>query len=223
MENMPHHFARRALFAVAALLLTAWSQSALAFPATVTDVVHLRAGPSIEYPSVALLGRGSTVEVFGCEEGYGWCDAQIGAQRGWVDAAYLMAQGPSGPVVIAGSGIVLGLAVTPFIFNNYWGTYYRTMPWYARRDYYYGYWNRYPHGRPPPPPHFRPPYHRPPPPRPTPYPRPPAGSKPPPGGGSPGNGRPPGAGKPPGSGAPGTPRPQPRPSTPSPAVQPQPR
>ena len=93
---MPHHFARRAVCALGALLLTAWSQHALSFPATVTDLVHLRAGPSIEYPSVALLGRGSTVEVFGCEDGYGWCDAQIGTQRGWVDAAYLMAQGPFG-------------------------------------------------------------------------------------------------------------------------------
>ena len=228
---MAHHFARQAVLVVGALLLTAWSHAALSFPATVTDLVHLRAGPSIEYPSVALLGRGTTVEVFGCEEGYGWCDAQIGSQRGWVDAAYLMAQGPSGAVVIAGSGVVLGLAVTPFVFNTYWGSYYRTMPWYARRDYYYGYWNRYPHGRPPPPPHYRPPYYRPPPPpprpppRPTPYPRPPTSAKPPPaGGGSPGNGRPPGGGRP-GSGAPATPRPQPqpRPSAPSTTVQPQPR
>src|SRR5215470_5263045 len=116
---MSDEFLRRALAALTCLLLAAWMQGASAFPATVTDVVHLRAGPSVEYPSVALLGRGSTVEVFGCEEGYGWCDAQIGKQRGWVAAEYLMAQGPSGPVVIAGNGIVLGLAITPFVFNNY--------------------------------------------------------------------------------------------------------
>jgi uncharacterized protein YraI len=217
--DMSHEISRRALGALACLALAAWTQGTWAFPATVTDLVHLRSGPSVEYPSVALLGRGSTVEVFGCEEGYGWCDAQIGKQRGWVAADYLMARGPSGPVVIAGNGVVLGLAVTPFIFNTYWGAYYRGMPWYARRDYYYGYWNRYPHGRPPPPPMYRPPppIYRPPPPprpppRPTPYPRPPSGGKPPPQGG-----------RPPGSGAAG---PQPRPATlptAQPQVQPQPR
>src|SRR5579862_7719137 len=200
---MSHQLLRRASGALASLVLAAWAQAASAFPATVTDIVHLRAGPSMEYPSVALLGRGSTVEVFGCEQGYGWCDAQIGNQRGWVDADYLLAQGPSGPVVIASNGIVLGLAVTPFVFNTYWGAYYRGMPWYGRRDYYYGYWNRYPHGRPPPPPIYRPRppvYRPPPPPRPTPYPRPPSGGKPP-GSGGPGSGRPPSGGRPPGSGS----------------------
>jgi len=203
---MLHQYVRRAGLALGAWLLTAWAHAAWAFPATVTDIVHLRAGPSVAYPSVALLGRGSTVEVFGCEQGWGWCDVAIGRQRGWVDAFFLMAQGPSGPVVVANNGLVLGLTVTPFIFNTYWGAHYRGMPWWGRRDYYFRYWNRWPHGRPPPPPR-RPPMVRPPPPRPMPTPRPPPGARPPPS-----TGRPPTSGRPPPS--------QTRPAT-QPAAQPQ--
>jgi len=197
---MSYQYARRGTLALAAFVLTAWAQGAWAqaFPATVTDIVHLRAGPSVFYPSVALLGRGTTVQVFGCEVGWGWCDAAIGAQRGWIAADYLLAQGPSGPVVIAGNGVVLGIGVTPFVFNTYWGVHYSTMPWYARRNVYFNYWNRWPHGRPPPPPRFRPrPPVRPPPVM-RPPPRPPPTTRPPP----PGSGRPPGGGQPPASGRP---------------------
>ena len=206
---MSYQYARRAMLALAALVLTAWVQAAWGFPATVIEMVHLRAGPSVFYPSVALLGRGTTVTVFGCEVGWGWCDAAAGMQRGWIAADYLLAQGPAGPVVIAGNGLTLGLTVTPFVFNTYWGMHYRTMPWYARRTHYFNYWNRFPHGRPPPPPRFRPrPPVRPPPvmrppPRPPPASRPPPGTRPPPGSGRPpAGGQPPASGRPPSSGRP---------------------
>ena len=145
---------------------------------------------------------GTSVQVFGCEQGYGWCDVQVGPNRGWVAAQYLQAQGPGGPVIVANAGVMLALPIIAFSFGNYWDTYYRGRPWYGRRSYYYNYWNRYPHGRPPPPPHHRPPGYRPPP-RPPHAGRPPGIYPPPPGGG-----RPP-------------PRPTPRPAPP--AAQPQPR
>jgi uncharacterized protein YraI len=172
------------------LALAAWTPAAVAaVTATLTAAVHLRAGPAIVYPSVLVLPPGSVVQVFGCEEGYDWCDVQMGAERGWVDAAFLQAPAPSGPVVIANSPAVMGVPVVAFSFNTYWSTYYVGRPWYTRRAYYYNYWNRYPHGRPPP-------IYRPPPPRPTPY-RPPPGVRPPGGRPPSGGGRPPGSGKPP--------------------------
>jgi uncharacterized protein YraI len=114
------------------------------------------------------------VQVFGCEEGYNWCDVHMGAERGWVDAAFLQAPAPSGPVVIATSPAVIGVPVVTFSFNTYWSSYYAGRPWYARRAYYYNYWNRYPHGRPPPIYRPPPPIYRPPPPRPPPGTRPPS-------------------------------------------------
>jgi uncharacterized protein YraI len=186
------------------LLLTVWAPAAVALTATLTAAVHLRAGPSIEYPSVAMIPAGTPVEVFGCEAGYNWCDVQIGADRGWVDAVFLQAPAPNGPLVIANSAVVLGIPTVSFAFNTYWGNYYVGRPWYSRRDRYFDYWNRYPHGRPPPtyrPPAPRPPVRPPsgvrPPPRPPGNARPPAGGRPPPG-----SGKPPGGSKPPGSGKP---------------------
>ena len=188
-------------------LATISTAAAAAFTATLTTGVHLRAGPAIVYPSVMVLPSASVVQVFGCEQAYNWCDVQFGAERGWVDAAFLQAPSASGPVVVADSAAVLGVPTVTFVFNSYWSTYYPARPWYARRAYYYNYWNRYPHGYPPPiyrprppPPVFRPPPARPPP-------RPPGNTRPPGGGGPPG-GRPPG-GRPPGT---EPPRPAPRPA-----------
>jgi uncharacterized protein YraI len=171
------------------LLGIAWTPTAsAAVTATLTAGVHLRAGPAIGYPSVIIMQPGTVVQVYGCEEGYNWCDVQMGAERGWVDAAFLQAPSPSGPIVIASSPAVIGVPVVAFSFNTYWSSYYVGRPWYGRRAYYYNYWNRYPHGRPPP-------IYRPPPPRPPPTMRPPATVRPPPGTRPPSGGRPPG-GKP---------------------------
>lgn len=186
------------------------------FAASITAPVHLRAGPAIEYPSVVMLTPGMPVQVFGCEQNYGWCDVQVGPGRGWVAASYLQARGVGGPVIIAGGGVALGIPIVAFDLNTYWGTYYRTRPWYARRPYYTRYWQRYPHGVPPRPP--RPPVHvRPPPPsRPMPPPRPPGSVHPrppaaPPAPRPPPATRPPGGANPPPGGKPGGSKPGDRP------------
>src|ERR1700683_1731858 len=88
---------RIALAALGAGALCGAAPLASAYSATVMAHAHLRAGPSIEYPGVVTLAPGAVVEVFGCEQGYGWCDAQIGPDRGWVDAAYLAMSAPRGP------------------------------------------------------------------------------------------------------------------------------
>ena len=120
----------------------ATAAAAVVVGATVTAGVHLRAGPAIVYPSVVMLPPGATVQVFGCEQGFNWCDVQIGPNRGWVDAAFLQTMAPSGPVVIAYSGAAVGIPVAPFVFNTYWSTWYPTRPWYSRRAFYANYWNR---------------------------------------------------------------------------------
>jgi uncharacterized protein YraI len=201
---------RLSVAAVGLMLAGAWAP-VQAFTASIVTHVHLRAGPSISYPGVVMLAPGAAVEVYGCEQGYGWCDVQVGPDRGWVAASYLQMPSPSGPVIVASGGVVLGIPVVSFVFDTYWGTYYRGRPWYSRRSYYHNYWSRYPHGRPPPPP--RPPVVRPPlrPPAPPthvrpPHPRPPPGPRPPPAGAkpAPGGGKPPGGGgkPPPGGGRP---------------------
>lgn len=194
------------------LVLGGWSTATAATTAAIATSVHLRAGPSTFYPSIAMLLGGQFVTVFGCEQDFNWCDVQAGMNRGWVDAAFLQVASPTGPVPVATGGLSLGIAVSPFVLNNYWNTWYVGQPWFARRPYYYSYWTRFPHGRPPPPPMVRPPMVRPPvarpppamrpPPRP-PAPRPPPGARPPrpvpPIGTVPPGGRPPSGNRPPGS------------------------
>jgi uncharacterized protein YraI len=205
---------RTVTLALLALTAVASRPAAADYMATIAAHVHMRAGPAIEYPSVVLLSAGAPVQVFGCEQDYGWCDVQAGPDRGWVAAEYLQMPAPSGPVLIAGGGVGLGIPIISFNFNTYWGSYYRSRPWYARQPYYAHYWHRYPHGVPPPPrppPHVRPPPRpRPPPPGPG-RPRPP-GAGPNPGPKPPGAGRPPAGGRPPGSRPPGGGAPGDRPS-----------
>jgi len=193
------------------LLLSAWAPTALAqVTASLTAGVHLRAGPDMFYPSVMIMPPGAGVQVFGCVQGFGWCDVQFGLNRGWVDAAFLQAVGPGGPVIIATSPAVIGVPVVPFAFNTYWSTWYVGRPWYSRRAFYYNHWNRFPQGRPPPIYRPRPPVFRPPPSRP-PVVRPPPG-RPPSTGRPPGSGRPPSSGRPPPGGQP-TPGNRPPPCT----------
>jgi uncharacterized protein YraI len=206
-----------ALASLGAVFLATWAAAVLAAPAQVMATVHLRAGPATEYPAFAVLGPGTPLEVYGCEEHFDWCDVQAGPNRGWVDAAYLQMSSGGQSLIVADSGVVLALPVVTFVLDTYWGSYYRGRPWYSNRARYYPYYRRYPHGRPPPRP--RPPVVRPPP-RPSPgirppRPQPPAGTRPP--GGNrptPGGSRPPNGGRPPNTGRPdsGNQRPSPRPA-----------
>jgi uncharacterized protein YraI len=79
----------RLSLAALALAMAPWTSSALAVTATVTTSVRLRAGPSTHYPSITMLFSGSTVQVFGCEQGNNWCDVQIGANRVFLTACRL--------------------------------------------------------------------------------------------------------------------------------------
>jgi len=178
------------------LILSGWAPTAIAqVTATLTAGVHMRAGPDIFYPSVMIMPPGAGVQVFGCVQGFGWCDVQFGLNRGWVDAAFLQAPGPGGPIIIATSPAMIGVPVVPFAFNTYWSTWYVGRPWYSRRAFYQSHWNRFPQGRPPP--IYRPrPVFRPPPPRPPPVVRPPPSTRPP-SSGRPPSGRPPSSGRPP--------------------------
>ncbi len=182
----------RRWLAFGALLLatvTAWPASARS--AATAAVVRLHAGPSPDFPVIVHLPAHVRVEVFGCVEGYAWCDVQWQHLRGWVfgGALYVPYAGQSYPVISVGG--YLGVGIVYFSVNDYWNRYYVGRPWYSSS---YNVWV----GRPPPP-YWPPHYHRPPPPPPPrpppPPPRPPP--RPPVGGFYPGSGPrppPPGAG-----------------------------
>ncbi|MFC0407411.1 SH3 domain-containing protein [Roseomonas elaeocarpi] len=116
---------------------------ALAAPGFATGNVNLRAGPGTAYPQVTVLGAGQPVEIFGCLEGYNWCDVGANGTRGWVAGSYLQYVYEGQRVLVPDYGPRIGLPIVGFAFGDYWGRYYRGRSWYADRDRW---------GGPPPPP-----------------------------------------------------------------------
>ena len=60
---------------------------AAAAPAVVENDLNLRAGPGIQYPVVAAMPGGATVDVMGCEAG--WCRVAFNGTVGWASRAYM--------------------------------------------------------------------------------------------------------------------------------------
>jgi uncharacterized protein YraI len=198
----------------AALLLplSAWAQFAVT-----TQAVNVRAGPDRGFPLVTWLPAGTAVNVWGCIQGWRWCDVGTGFNRGWVYARFLSMTHRNQPTVIINGGPWLGVPIVSFSVGSYWGLHYQNRPWWDQRND----WARQPHPPmwgPPPmgPPGMRPPsrppvWQPPPPPRPSPLPptsrpRPPPDGPPnfgpPPAGQPPPGARPPFGGSPPPSGGP---------------------
>jgi uncharacterized protein YraI len=146
--------------------------SPLARPALTMKSVHLRAGPSRDYPAIAVLPRGTAVWVEGCLRDISWCDVTAGIERGWIYALNLSFEVQGELVPVPRWAPEIGIGIIGFLLGSYWAEHYRDRPWYAERDR----WHRPPHALPAPPASPRP---RPPqPPRVAP---PPAHSSPPPG------------------------------------------
>ena len=105
--------------------------------AVTTQGVNMRAGPDVSYPQVAFLGRGLTVDVVGCVEGYQWCDVIAGPNRGWVYAGYLSSRYRNQPTIISYGGPTIGIPLISFSIGPYWDSYYRGRPWWNNRSYWY--------------------------------------------------------------------------------------
>jgi uncharacterized protein YraI len=122
----------RVLGVLTALLAGAPAISYAQLAYTAKDV-HLRAGPAVDYPVVAILPAGVMVSVEGCLSDYRWCDVVAGLNRGWVYAGNIVYPYQGANVPVRTYGTVIGLGIVAFSLGSYWERYYRGRPWYSQR------------------------------------------------------------------------------------------
>lgn len=118
--------------ALAAIPMASYSQQ-LAY--TSKDV-NLRAGPSTDYPVVAILPANIPISVEGCLSDYRWCDVIAGPNRGWAYSGNIIYsyQGSNVPLLTYGS--MIGIGIIGFSIGNYWDAHYRSSPWYPQRQHW---------------------------------------------------------------------------------------
>lgn len=102
--------------------------------AYVSTEVNLRAGPSSDFPVVAVLGGGVAITVEGCLGDYRWCDVTVGAHRGWLYAANIVYPYQGNHVPLLTYGAAIGIGVIGFSVGSYWDDYYRARAWYPQRQ-----------------------------------------------------------------------------------------
>lgn len=122
----------KSLLSIAALTAAATvaaPATASAAPAQVTANVNLRTGPGTQYYPILVLPAGAPVELYGCLQGYSWCDVSYGRERGWISSRYISTF-YSGPTYRPRPYVSV-----PFLTFNYgyWDNHYAHRPWYRDR------------------------------------------------------------------------------------------
>jgi uncharacterized protein YraI len=102
--------------------------------AYVIGTVSLRAGPDIGYPSIMTLPAGMPVSVYGCTDGWEWCDVQAEDNRGWVSGQFLQYDYQNQRVLLPDYGARVGIPIVAFVLGAYWDQHYRSRSWYRDRD-----------------------------------------------------------------------------------------
>jgi uncharacterized protein YraI len=119
---------------LAALLAPAAAKAQNAY---VVSLGAIRAGPGTDYPRIVVLDRGNPLDVYGCLQGWNWCDVSWQGTRGWMRGDHIGYAYGGQWVPVPSYGPRLGVPIITFDFG-YWDRYYRNRDFYRNR----GEWER---------------------------------------------------------------------------------
>jgi uncharacterized protein YraI len=121
------------LFTLAGLPFTARADALRGY----TDAsVDLLAGPGLSYPAVSHVADNANVDIFGCVNGFRWCDVAWNGNRGWIDGRFLDSVYKDHHVNIIEYGPQADVPVVTFEQKSYWDSYYHDRPFYTEDRYW---------------------------------------------------------------------------------------
>lgn len=89
----------------------------------------LRAGPGSDYPRIARVASGESLEIFGCLRRATWCDVSADGERGWFPGSRIDFLQSGRRARLSSDGAMFGLSVLTFGIGDYWGAHYGSRPW----------------------------------------------------------------------------------------------
>ncbi|TBW40375.1 hypothetical protein EYW49_04105 [Siculibacillus lacustris] len=105
----------------------------------------LRAGPQSDYPAIARVARGDSLDVYGCLRGRTWCDVSIDGDRGWFPGSRIELAGEGRRIRISDpAAAMFGLSILSFGMADYWGSHYEDRSFYRNDRYWRGHGGRPP-------------------------------------------------------------------------------
>lgn len=119
------------MLTAAALVIPSVASAADGFTRSTTS---LRAGPGADYPRVARVGGGTSLEIFGCLARGSWCDVGVDGERGWLPGRRIDFVESGRRTHLSGHFSSLGLSILSFGRNDYWGEHYAGRPWVNDRN-----------------------------------------------------------------------------------------
>lgn len=104
---------------------------ASAVPGYATPRLEIKAGPDVDYPTVARVRYDAPLEINGCLRNWTWCDVTTRRGRGWVHGRDITAQRDGRRVEY---GAPWGVPQFSFNFDTYWDKNYRGQQFYGERN-----------------------------------------------------------------------------------------
>jgi uncharacterized protein YraI len=101
----------------------------------------LRAGPGSDFPEVDHISSGDSLQVYGCTDGYDWCDVSDGDNRGWFPGSRIAYMRDGSEEILPEVATVVGIGIVGFAVDEYWGAHYHSRPWFNREHYFVGHYH----------------------------------------------------------------------------------